>query len=95
MTPNIVNTCSLSAPLPFPPRNRRRSQHEASLYDTFTDIDVKKRGYIDLRSFMEALRKHPEIQQYLHLNSVEEGAETWKRIDADQGQHVDVEEFSE
>jgi hypothetical protein len=59
---------------------RRRSHHVDQLHEIFTDIDVKKRGYIDLRSFMEAVRKNPKIQQYLNLESEEEGFKMWKRI---------------
>ena len=59
---------------------RRRSHHVDQLHEIFTDIDVKKRGYIDLRAFMEAVRKNPKIQHYLNLESEEEGFKMWKRI---------------
>ena len=51
--------------------------------------------YIDLRAFMTAVRKHEDVQQYFNLDSPSQGTTLWRKLDADNSQHVDIDEFSE
>jgi hypothetical protein len=44
---------------------------------------------------MTAVRKHEDVQQYFNLDSPSQGTTLWRKLDADNSQHVDIDEFSE